>query len=346
MKRISHNELIRFGVEVLSRYGVNRTDAKIIVENLVLANLRGKDSHGIIRLYYYIEDMKRNYINPRPKIKMIKERKHYALIDGDNGFGQVVALRATELAIEKAKENDIALVAAKNLSHVGILAYYIMRIINNAMAGFATANTDPAIAPPCARVAALGTNPIAIGVPTEGALPPIILDMALSVVSGGRILLAARRGEKIPLGWAIDSQGRPTNDPREALKGALLPMGGHKGYGLALMIDILCGIVIGGGYSLKIRPGWSSQGGFLVSALKIDSFRNSEEYYTEINEYVKRIKTLPLVEGCKEVFIPGEQSFKVMQERLKKGIPLDEDTWSMLSKLAQEAGVEMPKTLP
>ncbi len=338
---VHHEKLRKFSNEVLIKVGVPKEYAEVVTDQLVLANLRGVDSHGIIRLPLYVKGIVRGEINPSPMIKVLKDGGPYALIDGDNGVGQPVALKATELAIKKAKDFGVSAVGIKNLKHIGMLGYYTMKIAENNMLGVVTANASPNIAPLGCKKPITGTNPIAIGFPVRGR-PPIILDMAMSVVARGKILVAAHKGEKIPEGWAMNKEGVITTDPKEAIEGILLPFGGYKGFGLALVVDILCGIVLGGGYSLKMSRGmFYSQGGVFIGVIDINSFRPYEEYLEEIAEYVDLIKSTPTAEGF-EVLMPGEPEHRTYLNRVASGIPVDEETFKELKELSIKYGVELP----
>ncbi|MEM4685534.1 MAG: Ldh family oxidoreductase [Sulfolobales archaeon] len=338
--RINHEVLRKFSNEVLIKVGMPKDYAEVVTDQLILANLRGVDSHGIVRLPLYVKGMLQGEINPNPMIKVVRDRGPYALIDGDNGIGQPVALRATELAIKKAKDFGISVVGIKNLKHIGMLAYYVMKIVENDMMGIVAANASPNIAPLGCKKPITGTNPIAIGFPIRGG-PPIILDMAMSVVARGKILVAAHKGEKIPEGWAMNKEGVMTTNPKEALEGILLPFGGYKGFGLALVVDILCGIVLGGGYSLKMKRGFYSQGGVFIEAVDINSFRPYEEYLKEIREYVEVVKSTPTAEGF-EVLMPGEPEHRTYLSRVREGIPIDDETLKELKELSVKYGVELP----
>ncbi|MEM2444337.1 MAG: Ldh family oxidoreductase [Sulfolobales archaeon] len=341
MLNIPHEKLRKFSNEVLIKVGVPKEYAEVVTDQLILANLRGVDSHGIIRLPFYVSGIVRGEINPNPVIKVVKDGGPYALLDGDNGIGQPVALKATELAIKKAKEFGISSIGIKNLKHIGMLAYYVIKIVENDMIGFASANASPNIAPLGCKKPVTGTNPIAIGFPTKDK-PSIILDMAMSVVARGKILVAAHKGEKIPEGWAMNKEGLMTTDPKEAIDGILLPFGGYKGFGLALVVDILCGIVLGGGYSLKMRRGmFYSQGGVFIGAIDINSFRPYEEYLNEITEYINVVKSTPTAPGH-EVLMPGEPEHRIYLSRVEKGIPVDEETLKELKDLSVKYGVEFP----
>lgn len=338
---IHHERLRKFSNDVLSKVGVPKDYAEVVTDQLILANLRGVDSHGIVRLPFYVRGIIQGEINPNPTIRIVRNGGPYALIDGDNGIGQPVALKATELAIKKAKDFGISVVGIKNLKHIGMLAYYVIEIVENGMIGLVSANASPNIAPLGCKKPITGTNPIAIGFPTKDG-PPIILDMAMSVVARGKILVAAHRGERIPEGWAMNKEGVMTTDPKEALEGILLPFGGYKGFGLAVVVDILCGIVLGGGYSLKMRRGmFYSQGGVFIGVVNINSFRPYEDYLKEITEYVNTIKSTPTVEGF-EVLMPGEPEYRTYLKRVETGIPIDEETLKELRELSTSYGVEFP----
>ncbi len=342
---VGADDLRGFAREVLMKVCVPQTHADMIVDHLVLANLRGVDSHGIMRLPYYVKGIEDGLINPNPNVKVVVDGDAYALLDGDNGLGQVAATKATDTAIVKASENGIGLVGVRNLRHAGMLAYYVLRILESKMVGVAIANASPNMAPLGCKKPVVGTNPLAVGFPVEGG-PPVLLDMATSFAAKGKILLAAKKGEKIPEGWAADKHGRVTTDPRKAMEGTLLPIGSHKGFGLAIVIDAVCGVVFGGEYGLKIKRGrWFSQGGFLVLALKIDAFRPYNDYLKEMREYVSAIKSAPTTEGT-EILLPGEPEARVFQERSRKGIPLDEDVFRGLSELSKKFGVNPPKQVP
>jgi LDH2 family malate/lactate/ureidoglycolate dehydrogenase len=338
--RVSHEVLSKFSTEVLTKVGVPREYAEVVSDQLILANLRGVDSHGIIRLPVYVRGILEGDINPNPKIKILKEGTSYLLVDGDNGIGQVVALKTTELVIKKARESGVCVAGIRNLKHIGMLAYYVLKIVDNGMVGLVTANASPNIAPLGCKKPITGTNPLAIGFPVSGR-PPIILDMAMSVVARGKILVAAHKGERIPEGWAMNKEGRMTTDPKEAIEGILLPFGGYKGFGLAVAIDILCGIVLGGGYSLKMRRSFYSQGGVVIGAVDVGVFRPYNEYLMEIEEYIKEVKATPTADGS-EVLLPGEPEYRNYLDRVKNGIPIDDETLKELKELSIKYGVDLP----
>lgn len=226
--RFSKDELYRFAVEAFVRVGVPREDAEVVADHLVTANLRGVDSHGVIRVPYYVDGVEKGLISPVTKLTTVKEGPFYALLDGGNGFCIVAAYRATMIAIEKAKNVSLGFVGVKNLGHAGMLAYYTKMIAREGMIGFACANGPARVAPWGGAEAVFGTNPISYAFPLEGA-EPIVFDAATSAIASFKIRLAAMRSEKIPEGVALDKDGGPTTDPEKALQGVLLPFGGYKG---------------------------------------------------------------------------------------------------------------------
>ncbi|MGQ9781633.1 MAG: Ldh family oxidoreductase [Nitrososphaeria archaeon] len=337
-------ELERFGTEVFQKLGFDEKNSRLISSSLVLANLRGVDSHGVVRIPVYADGVTSGQINPKPRIRVLKETDFFCLIDGDNTLGYIPATLATEIAISKAKTFGIGLAAVKNLKHSGMLAKYTMQIVKERLFGLATANASPNVALLGFKRPVVGTNPLSLGFPTESA-PPIILDMAMSVVARGKVLVASKKGVEIPKGWAINEKGEETTDAEEAIKGMMLPIGGHKGFGLALMIDILCGIVVGGGYGLRIERSWYSQGGFLVLASRLDLARSYDDYATEIREYVRQVKATPVIEGVK-VLLPNEIEHELTLERSRKGVPVEDDICDEFLKLSKRYNVEPPKGFP
>ncbi len=334
---IDHIELKRFAKAIFTKIGFSAEHADIIADHLVLADLRGVDSHGVIRIPYYVSGVESGKINPKPLIKTLREGSFYALVDGDKTLGHIPARIATDIAISKARKEGIGFVGAINLWHVGMLASYVLDLVKESMIGIAMANASPNMALPGFKRPVVGTNPIAIGFPTDSV--PIVLDMALSVVAKGKILLAAKKGEKIPSGWALNKEGEETTDPMEAIEGMLLPIGGYKGFGLAIAVDILCGIVLGGGYGLKIERSWFSQGGFLVMAIKPSLMRDYEEYLGDLREYIRSIKAIPTAEGVR-ILLPNEVEEENMRKRLVEGIPLDDRIFVELNTLAVKYGVD------
>ena len=339
----SLQELKRFGNDIFQKIGFSDENAELIASSLALANLRGVDSHGVVRISYYADAIEKGQINPKPNVKVLKETDIFALIDGDKTLGCIPATLATNMAISKAKEHDFGIVGVRNLRHSGMLAKYTMQVVDQKLFGLAIANASPNVALQGFKKPVVGTNPLSIGFPVESSTP-IILDMAMSVVARGKVLIASKKGGQIPKGWAINEKGEETTDAEEAIKGMMLPIGGYKGFGLALIIDILCGIVIGGGYGLKIERSWFSQGGFIITASRLDLARSYEEYQNELEEYIKQIKATPVSEGLRVLF-PNEIEQELTNKRKKEGIPVKDDVYSDFLKLAAKYNVKPPKKL-
>jgi LDH2 family malate/lactate/ureidoglycolate dehydrogenase len=341
--RVSANALFSFCVTVFSKVGVPRKEAELVSEHLVLADLRGVDSHGaLIRIPHYLRGIKEGLINPRPNVRLVKETTSTALVDGDNCLGQVAAMRATELAAEKAKVTGVGVVGARNINHVGMLSHYALRAIGQGLFAMVYATSPPIVAPVGSKKPLLGSNPLCIGFPIDEKTS-IILDMATSTVAAGKIAMATGRGERIPEGWALDKQGRPTTDPKAYLEGGmLLPFGGYKGYGLSLAIEALAGILIGAPYSIYIKRGWATQGGFVIEALDIDAFRPYEAYKRDMLDLLKLVKSCPLAEGFDEILLPGELESREHERRSRDGVPVYKEPWEDLRKVSEDLGVELP----
>jgi len=343
--RFSKDELHRFALEAFIKAGVPHEDADIVAESLVRANLRGVDSHGIIRVPYYIDGIKKGLIEPNSEIEVVKETPISALIDGNKGFCISSCYKAMKIAIEKAKSSGIALVGIKNVGHLGMLSYYTEKIAEEKFIGFICANAFARVAPFGGAERLFGTNPMSYGFPVnEGR--PIIFDIATSATAGFKLKLAALKGEEIPEGVALDKEGKPTRDPKKAFpEGVLLPFGGHKGYGLSLLVELLTNVLIGGIPSTEVPNHVVIQGGVFMMVMDPKLFRNYEEYSRDIKRLIERIKRCKPAEGFKEVLIPGELEDRITEKRLKEGIPLDEGTIRELEEISIELGIEPPKPI-
>jgi len=328
-----------FCVECFLKLGVPKHDAENIADHLALANLRGVDSHGIMRVPYYAEGIRKGLVQPKGKIRVVEESPSITLLDGGNGLGIPVATKATNLAIDKAKSTGVGVVGVRNLGHVGMLAYYIKRVVGHGFIGFTCVNAPAVMAPWGGSERIFGTNPMCIGFPMDDGRS-IILDMATSVMAHFKIKVAGLKGEKIPEGVALDRQGRPTTDAKEAFEGVLLPFGGYKGYGLVLAVEILTSALLGALQSKYIELHPSTQGGFFISVLDVGKFRNYDDYEKDILRLVSAVKSCPLADGIKEIFMPGEIEEREAEKRLRSGVLVDAATWKELTSLAKELNVE------
>lgn len=339
---VKRGELARCCRQILVAVDVPEPEAEIIADSLVEANLRGVDSHGVIRLPVYVKRIKMGLVKAKAEYEVLNDTPVTAVISGKHSMGQVLGVKAMELAIEKARENNVGVVAVRDSHHYGSAAYYALKAAENGMIGISMSNTVPLMPAPGGASKAVGNNPLAFAVPA-GKNPPLVLDMALSVVALGKLLVAKSAGKPIPEGWATDKHGVPTTDPEKALDGGfILPVGGHKGYGLALMVDILSGVLSGSAFGKGVKSMYSDNPvsiGHLMMAINIKAFMPLEMFTEKVDALVEEIKSGPKAPGVKEFFMPGEIEHRIKQERLAGGIPLDAKVAEELRELAVSLGI-------
>lgn len=343
MPTVQAERLKRIGSALLRAAGASPEEADAVAAGCVNANLAGHDSHGIIAIPTYIDRIKVGHIVPGAKWTIVQESPATTVIDGHWGFGFYVNARAMQLTIEKAKRTNVAAVTVFRQSHVGRLAAYPLMAIKEGMIGLATADSGRSpkvVAPFGGREARLGTNPIAIAVPSD-LDAPLYLDMATSSVAAGKVSLAAARGEQIPTGWIVDRDGRQTTDPKKFRDGgALLPLGGSEGYkgsGLAAMVEILCGLLTGLGFG--VEPTGRHNDGCFMAVFNVEAFRPLNDFKKEVAEFARYLKSTPPAEGSPGVFYPGEVEYVREQERRRSGIEVEDATWNKLRALAGEYGL-------
>jgi len=342
LARIGAARLEEFCRHLLVRAGMTEAEAAVVAAVLVDASLEGVETHGVSRLPVYVRCLRRGRINPRPQLAVRRDGA-VALVDGDNGMGQLVGVRAMEVAVQLAREYGVGAAAVKRSNHFGAASYYCKLAARAGMVGVAFTNSSPGIPPWGGRRAYLGTNPIAFAFP--GPEYPVVVDLSSSTVARGNIILAAREGKPIPAGWALDREGRPTTDPRAALEGAVLPVGGAKGYALALAVEVMAGILTGASFGPRV--GWiyddglePADVGHFFLALDIGRFLPREEFVARLGMMIREVKAVPLAEGYNEIFVPGERRFLRAQKQRLEGIPLEPGLIAELNRLAAEAGVE------
>jgi hydroxycarboxylate dehydrogenase B len=345
MPRIPAGELRSLGVQIFEALQVPHAEAVWVAELLVRADLVGHDSHGAIRIPQYAQAIRSALVKPGVPPEIVKEAPATALIDGHWGLGQVVARYAMGLAIRKARDTKISSVCAYNLYHVGRLADYTRTAAEQDFAAIMVVNgggASPIAAPFGGTAGRLSTNPISIAFPTGGPVP-FLLDMATSVVAEGKVRVKRNRGERTPDGWLLDNRGRPTTDPNalyQEPRGAILPLGGsvgHKGFGLAMVVEILGGILARAGYA---RPGANrfSNGTFIV-VIDISAFVDPGQFRTEIDDLLAYVKSAPTAPGVEAILYPGEPEAMEQQRRERDGVPLDDGTWQQITTLAHELGI-------
>jgi L-2-hydroxycarboxylate dehydrogenase (NAD+) len=339
------DKLLAFAEAILSTQSVAADDARLTARILLEADLRGIESHGMAHLVdFYVRRLQHGQINPRPNIRITSEAGSAATIDGDNALGFVAGHRAMQIAIEKARATGTGWVAAGHSTHYGAGAGYAMMALEHDMIGFSLSTGGRLMTPPGGRGRALGLNVLSVAAPTARGFP-YVLDMATSVVAHGKLEIAARRGEPIPEGWAIDPEGRPITDPaRFRPDGLMLPLGGSpalgafKGFGLALMVDILTGALSGFGTSAEIEAGRIAAHCF--GALRIDAFVPLEQYLERMGIMIDAIKRTPVAAGSDEVRIPGELEHALAERRRAAGtVPLHATILAGYRVAAEELGV-------
>jgi len=356
--RVAWGPLSKFTKEVFVRAGMPPEDAAIEAGALMWANLRGVDSHGVLRIPWYIENIDKGVMNPQPNIRVEKETLATLLIEADRAFGPVVTVFTVDRVVDKAKQVGIGWALIRNLTHQGAIGYYAQMMAKKGMAGIVFACHPPNMVPYGARAAGVHNSPIAISVPAKRHRP-LNLDMATSVVAAGKLWLAVDKGIPIPLGWALNKDGNPTTDPKKYA--ALVPMGGAKGSGLALMFECLSSVMAGNPLLESTLLGrakeaqgksdvtWERPGlvprhiqNSVVAAIDISNFTDLESYQEHIDNLIDGIKALPKAEGFKEILVPGELEERTSIQRSKNGIPLPKGTVSNLRGIAERFGIKPP----
>ncbi|MBF8254121.1 MAG: dh family oxidoreductase [Deltaproteobacteria bacterium] len=345
MSRVDHRKLRRFVCTGFEKLGVSRDDAEIAANVLVQADLRGVDTHGVIRFNphaWYVKWLTEGSMTASPKLRIITENASTALVDGDCGMGMVIGCRAMEMAIEKARSSGVAMVGVRNSRHYGMSAYYAMMALPHDMIGIAMTNASRQVVPTFGRAAKYGTNPMCFAVPADKQLP-FVLDMATTTAAAGKLELAARLGKSIPGGWALDENAASTTDPRVAQKARrLLPLGGtresgsHKGYGLAILVEILCGVLTGTITALNANQ---DPRGHFFGAVRVDAFRPAAEFKRDMDRLIIDLKSTPPAEGQERVYVAGEIEFETAQERAEHGIPLHDSVLKGLREVGEKVGV-------
>lgn len=353
----SHKQLHAFARKVFSAVGCTEEDALLATDVLLSADLRGIDSHGIARLSGYVRLWEAQRVNAKPVINILHQTPSTATVDGDGGLGLVVAPKAMQIAIDKAKTVGTGWVSVQNSNHFGIAGYHAMMALEHDMIGICMTNASPLVAPTFSVERLLGTNPIAVAVPA-GAQPPFVADLATTTAANGKLEILQRKSGVAPLGWIQDKDGRSSTDPHELKAGgALLPLGGdrehgsHKGYALGAVVDIFSAVLSGANYGPWVPPfpayvpmptGMPGKGiGHFFGAMRIDAFRPAAEFKNHMDNWITRFRSAKTAAGFEQVVIPGDPEREMEKLREEKGIPLLGPVVDDLKFLAEKFGLAM-----
>ena len=344
MRRVSRRRRWRLSSSAPSRLPVPSADAEIAAGLMVEADLRGSDTHGVIRLPLYLRRLKAGGINARPHIRIAEERPATALVDGDNGMGHLVMRFAAMTAIEKAKAAGVAWVGARMSNHAGPAALYAMMPLAHDMIGLYFAVGSNNHLPPWGSTEnLLGTNPIAIAIPAQDEAP-VVLDMAPTVAAFGKVRLKMQRGEELPSGWMIGRDGKPLTDPKRAEQGLLLPIGDYKGYGLSLMVGLLAGALNQAAFGRDVvdfvkEQGKATNTGHAIVALSIDAFAPAALFKRQVDAAARVMRGAERLPGVERIWLPGEQSYRKRQDRTKNGIPVSKPLRESLDAAARDLAI-------
>jgi len=340
---IPKEKLTNYVKNIFLKAGLEEEAADITARHIVFANLRGVDSHGVTRVSIYCKRLAAGTINPHPQIRVERETPASALLHADNGIGIYSATKGMEMAIEKAKKSGIAVVGVYESNHCGMLAAYTLQAAQQDCIAMATTNAPSLIAPWGGKEPFFGTNPFSYAVPVAGG-QDIVFDMATSVAARGKILLAKQNNQQIPLGWALTKDGEPTTDPNEALEGIILPVGGHKGYGLMVMVEVLSALFTGAQFGPHVGDMYKSataqqRVGHTFIVIRADLFQDLDKFKQRMHQFVREIKSVAKLKDTEEIYLPGELERIQYQKRAAKGIPLSRELLEDLTETAHRYGI-------
>jgi LDH2 family malate/lactate/ureidoglycolate dehydrogenase len=346
--RITYPELHQVAEETFRRAGLTDADARTGADVLAVTDAWGVFTHGTKNLLGYVRRLQAGGLRPRGQPRVVSEGPAWAVVDGDSSLGMVTSVLAMSKAVAKAKENGLAYVGVRNSCHFGAAGYYAWLAAQEGLIGIAMANDIPSVAAPGSRAAITGSNPLAYAVPA-GKHRPLLLDMATSTVAGGKVYAAKARGEPIPGNWIIDGEGRPTSDPSGFPKvGALLPMAGHKGYGLALLIETLSGILSGAAITWGISS-WSqhdtslhTQHGAAFLVIDVKLVQDPETFTRRVDGLIDEIHAAPRAAGVERLYVPGEMEWERYDTAMREGICLPSDVVTNLKTAVALVGLDLP----
>lgn len=347
--RIVFEDLKNFCKQAYAKAGVPEAEAEIVADLLVRSDLRGVETHGVTRLPIYIRRLQKGFVRKESSITVIKEKGPTAFLDGHGSMGHLAASRGMEEAIRRAEEYGLGWVSVRDSGHFGVAGLFPMMAVKKDFIGYVVSNSAPMMFPWGGKQRIIGNNPLAYAFPADECLP-VVLDFSLSVVSSGKLILCRKKGERIPLGWAVDKEGIPTEDPYEGYEGggSLAPVGGHKGYGLVLAHEMLTAVLTAGKWTSKIKNLYEEDPSGIQGtchsfmAIDPDCFLGREEYKKNVDRYIESIKGSAKAKGTDEILVPGEPEYRTEQKFLKEGVPVSPNTIKELKLLSDSLKIAFP----
>ncbi|MDO3606397.1 Ldh family oxidoreductase [Ralstonia pseudosolanacearum] len=346
---VQAEQLTQFGTAVLESLGVPSADAHLLADSLVVAELWGHSSHGMLRLPWYVDRLRSGVMTSVSKPEIVMDGGAITVMDGHHGIGQVLTAKAVDLGIQRAREHGISAVGVRNSNHFGTAAYFTRMAAKEGCVALLATNASPAMAPWGGRAKSIGTNPWSIAAP-GGRRGVAVMDIANTAVARGKIYLAAERGVDIPNTWAADENGVPTTNAKDAIHGLILPMAGHKGYVISFMMDVLAGVLTGSHFGSNVAGPYEAKKtsgcGHLLITIDVKSMMPLAEFEQRMEVLIDEVKAVPTAHGIDEIFFPGELEDRNTTRLLDTGISLADTTWGSLAKLGTETGTALPELLP
>ena len=342
---VEADTLTQFGTNVLTALGVPTDDAHLLSDSLVVAELWGHSSHGMLRLPWYVERLRSGAMAAVTQSQTVIDSGAVVVLEGHHGVGQVLTAEAVEIGVERAHIYGVSAVGIRNSNHFGTAAYFTRRSAEAGCVAFLSTNASPAMAPWGGRTKALGTNPWSIAAPA-GRRGVAVMDIANTAVARGKIYLAAERGEDLPAGWAADENGVPTTNAAQAVHGLILPMAGHKGYVISFMMDVLAGVLTGSSFSSDVAGPYEANKpsgcGHMLLTIDVSVIMPRAEFDARMEALIADVKAVPTAPGVAEIFFPGELEDRNAVRNRGRGIAVADNTWNSLARLAAETGAKLP----
>jgi len=335
-----------FTTEIFQRFGLARDAAAIVADNLVHADLRGHGSHGVTRIPIYTKRLACGVVKAEPQIAIESGGTSVVRVDGDNGMGAVAGDTAMKQSIRLARQHGVGIATVRNSNHTGPGSFYVMQASDQGLIGVSASNSPVSMAVWGSRGRALGTNPLSVSVPA-GRHDAIVVDMSSSVVARGKIVEASKRGDPIPEGWALDKDGKPTTDSVEAEAGVVLPFAGAKGSAIAILVDVLAGVLSGAAYGSLIQNLYAEfeqpqNNGQFTMAIDVSAFMPPAMFSDRIDGFIDLMKAAPVAEGVSEVLVPGEPETRNHKKHLRTGVPLPENVVADIRAVAETVDLALP----